>query len=40
MEINAIVDGEIIAVDDEGVTDFQHLQAWQKTVKGSYLLCF
>ena len=32
--VNAIVDGEIIAVDDEGNTDFQHLQAWQKTGKG------
>ena len=35
--VNAIVDGEIIAVDDEGTTDFQHLQAWQKTGKGQLL---
>lgn len=35
--VNAIVDGEIIAVDDEGNTDFQHLQAWQKTGKGQLL---
>lgn len=35
--VNAIVDGEIIAVDEEGVTDFQHLQAWQKTGKGQLL---
>ena len=35
--INAIVDGEIIAIDDEGSTDFQHLQAWQKTGKGQLL---
>ena len=35
--IDAIVDGEIIAIDDEGNTDFQHLQAWQKTGKGQLL---
>ena len=35
--INAIVDGEIIAVDENGITDFQHLQAWQKTGKGQLI---
>ena len=33
-KINAIVDGEIIAENDKGVTDFQSLQAWQKTGAG------
>ena len=33
-EVNAIVDGEIVAVNDEGHTNFQDLQAWQKTGKG------
>lgn len=36
-KVDAIIDGEIIAVDDEGTTDFQHLQAWQKTGKGQLL---
>lgn len=36
-KVNAIVDGEIIAVNDEGITDFQHLQAWQKTGKGQLM---
>jgi bifunctional non-homologous end joining protein LigD len=35
--VNAIVDGEIIAVDENGVTDFQHLQAWQKTGRGELM---
>ena len=35
--VNAIVDGEIIAVDAQGNTDFQHLQAWQKTGRGELL---
>ena len=33
-KINVIVDGEIIAENDKGVTDFQSLQAWQKTGAG------
>ncbi|MBC7830127.1 MAG: DNA ligase D [Chitinophagaceae bacterium] len=35
--VNAIVDGEIIAITDNGITDFQHLQAWQKTGKGQLI---
>jgi len=36
-KVNAIVDGEIIAVTEDGTTDFQHLQAWQKTGKGQLM---
>ena len=36
-KVNAIVDGEIIAVNNEGTTDFQDLQAWQKTGKGQLI---
>jgi bifunctional non-homologous end joining protein LigD len=34
---NVIVDGEIIAMNDQGITDFQQLQAWQKTGKGQLI---
>ena len=36
-KVNAIVDGEIVALDDKGATNFQQLQAWQKTGKGQLM---
>lgn len=33
--LNAVVDGEIIAINEKGVPDFQQLQSWQKTGKGN-----
>jgi bifunctional non-homologous end joining protein LigD len=36
-KVDAVVDGEIVAVNDDGVTDFQQLQAWQKTGKGQLM---
>ncbi|MGZ5254770.1 MAG: DNA polymerase ligase N-terminal domain-containing protein, partial [Flavitalea sp.] len=35
LELNAIVDGEIIALNEEGKIDFQQLQAYQKTGEGT-----
>jgi bifunctional non-homologous end joining protein LigD len=34
IDANVVLDGEIIAVNDEGKGDFQRLQQWQKTGKG------
>lgn len=36
-EYDAIIDGEIIALNDEGKVDFQQLQAWQKTGEGTLI---
>ena len=33
--INIVVDGEIVTVDDQGIAQFQGLQSWQKTGEGS-----
>jgi len=33
-KINAVIDGEIVAVNPEGKADFQLLQQWQKTEQG------
>lgn len=35
LELNAIIDGEIIALNEEGKIDFQQLQAYQKTGEGT-----
>jgi bifunctional non-homologous end joining protein LigD len=35
--VNAVVDGEVIAVDDDGLANFQSLQSWQKKEEGSLL---
>lgn len=34
MELNALLDGEIVALNEEGKGDFQLLQQWQKTGQG------
>ena len=36
-DINAILDGEIVALNDDGMADFQLLQAWQKTGEGKLI---
>ncbi|HEU0065058.1 MAG TPA: RNA ligase family protein, partial [Flavisolibacter sp.] len=33
-DINAVVDGEIIVVNDQGKSDFEALQKWQQTKEG------
>jgi bifunctional non-homologous end joining protein LigD len=33
--VNIVVDGEIVAVDEQGVAQFQGLQSWQKTGEGT-----
>jgi bifunctional non-homologous end joining protein LigD len=33
-QVNAVVDGEIVVLDDEGKPDFNGLQQWQRTGKG------
>ncbi len=35
LDLNAIIDGEIIALNEEGKIDFQQLQAYQKTGEGT-----
>jgi bifunctional non-homologous end joining protein LigD len=36
-KVNAVVDGEIIALNDKGKIDFQQLQAFQKTGEGTLI---
>ncbi len=36
-QVNAVVDGEIIALNDKGKIDFQQLQAFQKTGEGTLI---
>src|SRR5215216_6967579 len=35
LNINAVLDGEIVAVNERGLADFQLLQNWQTTRQGS-----
>ena len=35
MEINAVVDGEIIVANKDGVADFGQLQNWRSEVDGN-----
>ncbi|MEJ7738549.1 MAG: non-homologous end-joining DNA ligase [Chitinophagaceae bacterium] len=37
LKINVILDGEIIILNENGISDFQQLQSWQRTGKGDLM---
>ena len=40
-EINAIIDGEVVVLNEKGVSNFGALQNWRSEADGeSFLLCF